>query len=333
MCLLSLELGDSAKALAVAGRAVVGCDKWGIFPLKGMQTLHSDANIAASPCIQCVAYLVLILFSVYCVVIIAGKPINASKSTHKTVLANAEVKALMQILGLEYGVEYTDVSQLRYSGIMVMADQDVDGSHIKGLVINLFARLWPSLLKLDGFMSEFITPIVKVSRLKLSKVEPIAFYTIAEYLEWKQERETDGTLNRWKIKYFKGLGTSTSLEGRGYFAAIDQHRITFTFEEKADFDALDMVFGKDTSSSVKNQYSNARKKWLEKYDPDHYIDHKKLVAERYKGAMFVNEELIVFSVASNLRAIPSIMDGESTFKLKHMHTWLLFVQISCVRIS
>lgn len=45
---------------------------------------------------------------------------------------------------------------------MIMTDQDHDGSHIKGLLINLLHHFWPSLLKLKGFLQEFITPIVKV---------------------------------------------------------------------------------------------------------------------------------------------------------------------------
>ena len=44
----------------------------------------------------------------------------------------------------------------------ICAFKDHDGSHIKGLVINFIHHFWPSLLKLDGFMNEFITPIVKV---------------------------------------------------------------------------------------------------------------------------------------------------------------------------
>jgi DNA gyrase/topoisomerase IV subunit B len=41
--------------------------------------------------------------------------------------------------------------------------QDYDGSHIKGLLINFIHFFWPSLLKLPGFLTEFITPIVRVS--------------------------------------------------------------------------------------------------------------------------------------------------------------------------
>lgn len=69
---------------------------------------------------------------------------------------------MKQILGLQHKREYTDVSSLRYGHLMIMTDQDHDGSHIKGLLINFIHHFWPSLLKVDGFLQEFITPIVKV---------------------------------------------------------------------------------------------------------------------------------------------------------------------------
>jgi DNA topoisomerase-2 len=47
---------------------------------------------------------------------------------------------------------------------MIMTDQDHDGSHIKGLLINFIHHFWPSLLHINGFLKEFVTPILKVSK-------------------------------------------------------------------------------------------------------------------------------------------------------------------------
>lgn len=80
------------------------------------------------------------------------------------IMGNEEIKNLVKILGLQYGKKYQDSSEmksLRYGHLMIMADQDQDGSHIKGLVINFIHHNWPNLLKLN-FIEEFITPIVKV---------------------------------------------------------------------------------------------------------------------------------------------------------------------------
>lgn len=84
---------------------------------------------------------------------------------------------------------------------MIMADQDNDGSHIKGLVINFFETFWPSLCRIKGFLKEFITPIVKCKKGNNS----INFYSQVDYRKWEESGE-DG----WTIKYYKGLGTSTA---------------------------------------------------------------------------------------------------------------------------
>jgi DNA topoisomerase-2 len=47
---------------------------------------------------------------------------------------------------------------------MIMTDQDHDGSHIKGLIINFIHHFWPSLFEMRGFMKEFVTPIIKATK-------------------------------------------------------------------------------------------------------------------------------------------------------------------------
>jgi len=81
---------------------------------------------------------------------------------------------------------------------MIMADQDQDGSHIKGLVINFIHHFWPVLIR-QNFVEEFITPIVKVTK-KGSKKETISFYSIPEYEEWKAAND----YRKWNVKYYKG---------------------------------------------------------------------------------------------------------------------------------
>ena len=126
-----------------------------------------------------------------------------------------------------------------------MADQDYDGSHIKGLLINFFHYFWPDLLlgtKLclpvafaalllprlkgnKGFLQQFVTPIVKAT--KDGQVHQ--FFTMVEYEKWKAKTK-DGA--GWKIKYYKGLGTSTAAEAKEYFGNIHHHRIDFKSSPK-----------------------------------------------------------------------------------------------------
>lgn len=80
------------------------------------------------------------------------------------IIENAEINNIIKIIGLQYNKKYNtedDLKSLRYGHMMIMTDQDQDGSHIKGLVINFIHSNWPGLLKL-GFVEQFITPIVKV---------------------------------------------------------------------------------------------------------------------------------------------------------------------------
>jgi DNA topoisomerase-2 len=76
-----------------------------------------------------------------------GKLLNVRDASHKQIMDNAEIKAICQIMGLKFQTKYESVKQLRYGRLMIMADQDQDGSHIKGLVINFLHHYWPSLLK------------------------------------------------------------------------------------------------------------------------------------------------------------------------------------------
>lgn len=91
-----------------------------------------------------------------------GKLLNVRDATATQVAENQEIQNLKQILGLQYKKQYSDTKSLRYGHLMIMTDQDHDGSHIKGLIMNFLHAHYPELLQLPGFLAEFITPIVKV---------------------------------------------------------------------------------------------------------------------------------------------------------------------------
>ena len=198
-------------------------------------------------------------------------------------------------MGLRMGMKYTEESltQLRYGSIMIMTDQDHDGSHIKGLLINFIHKFWPSLLQLNGFLREFVTPIIKVFR---GKQEIKSFFTIPEFENWSLSQ---GSLKSLHIKYYKGLGTSTAKEAKDYFARISDHKIDFEYVDDEDMTLIDMAFNK--------RFADKRKEWLTTYDPvNTFVDHS-VDTLRYKD--FVNKELILFSVADCVRSIPNVCDG------------------------
>ena len=220
-----------------------------------------------------------------------GKLFNVRGETISRISENKEIIEIKQILGLETDKVYeseTDIKNcLRYGKILFMTDQDLDGSHIKGLGINLFQSQWGSIAKLNiiGFMN---TPILKAKKGN----QELIFYNDGEYETWKQAND-DG--KGWKVKYYKGLGTSTSKEFKEYFER--KKIVNFKFTDKSD-DAIDMVFNKKRADD--------RKDWLGNYDRSLYLDtsHENISFED-----FIYKEMIHFSKYDCERSIPNLMDG------------------------
>ncbi|PON46642.1 DNA topoisomerase II-type [Trema orientale] len=173
------------------------------------------------------------------------------------------------------------------------ATQDHDGSHIKGLLINFIHSFWPSLLKIPSFLVEFITPIVKATN---KNGKELAFYTMPEYEAWKESLR--GNASGWSIKYYKGLGTSTSKEGREYFQNLGMHKKDFMWADEQDGEAIELAFSKKKIEERKN--------WLRRFEPGTHLDQKEKLI---KYSDFVHKELILFSLADLQRSIPSMVDG------------------------
>jgi DNA topoisomerase-2 len=228
-----------------------------------------------------------------------GKIFNVRGEPMKKINDNKEIVDIKKILGLETGKSYTSTKQLRYSKIIFMTDQDLDGSHIKGLCINLFAYLWPSLLKLNNFIGFMNTPILKATKLK----KVINFYNNGEYENWKA-KHNDG--KGYKIKYYKGLGTSTSKEFKEYFK---DKKIVYFKLSPSDEKSIDKIFNKSKSDE--------RKGWLEQYNRDKYLDtnHPEISYDQ-----FINDELIHFSKYDCDRSIPNMVDGLKTSQRKILYS-------------
>ena len=248
-CTLILCEGDSAKSGIVSGLSANDRDTYGVFPMK-------------------------------------GKLFNVRGETTKRINENAEIADIKKIMGLEMGKAYTDANDLRYGNITIMTDQDLDGSHIKGLLINMFECLWPSLLKIDNFIGFMNTPILKASKGSQS----ISFYNDHEYELWKVEHPTG-----WKIKYYKGLGTSTSSEFKEYFKVKKNVGICVI---DTDIDDMDMLFNK--------KKADFRKTWLSDYNRTDQVDTSK---NKIMLGEFIHKEMKHFSKYDCDRSIPNLMDG------------------------
>ncbi|KAK3319305.1 DNA topoisomerase [Apodospora peruviana] len=270
-CTLILTEGDSARALAVAGRAVLDPDRIGVFPLR-------------------------------------GKMLNVRDASLDQIMKNKEIENIKKFLGLKHKQHYTDTKGLRYGSLMIMADQDLDGSHIKGLLINFLEVQFPSLLRIPNFFREFITPVVKVWQGPNPK-KPLklkSFFTLPQYELWKEHHRAE--LARWKYKYFKGLGSSSNEDAQVYFTNLDQHLKEFDTMTQDDAQLFELAFSK--------KKADARKEWLGNFIPGTYLDHS---TERISYNDFVNRELILFSMADNMRSIPSMIDGFKPGQRKVMY--------------
>jgi len=261
-CTIIFCEGDSAKAGIVSGLSKEDRNTIGVYPVK-------------------------------------GKFMNVRGEAVKRIAENTEIAEIKRILGLENGRDYTaeDVAKrLRYGKVLFMTDQDLDGSHIKGLGINLFQSEWPTLTHIPGFIGFMNTPILKARKGQQERV----FYNEGEFEAWKSGTSASGgaavDVSTWNIKYYKGLGTSTGREFREYF----EHKkiVDFAHTGEPSDDAIDLVFNKKRADD--------RKEWLSTYNRADHLDtsHKHVTYED-----FMTREMKHFSIYDNQRSIANGMDG------------------------
>lgn len=177
-----------------------------------------------------------------------GKPINAMGATTKELTDNKEFAELLSITGLKIGQKVKSPDDLRFGKLVIVSDADADGAHISGLIIALLRKFWPEVFSL-GMVYKFQTPIMKVVVGK----DVLYFNTLDEFNSWSKKNSK----KNFKARYLKGLGTSEASDFKRYFADMESNLIQLTAPEKADFEIVDLVFGKDSGSA------DRRKVWLE----------------------------------------------------------------------
>ena len=224
-CSLILTEGDSAKSLAIAGIEVVGRTHYGVLPLRGKVLNVRDKG--------------------------KGK-------LGKKLIDHSELLNICKAVGLDPGKTYEgglENQGLRYGHVILMTDQDTDGSHIKGLIINFFHFYWPHLLRVDGFLQQFSTPLIKVrmseqvskrlgvkdiSRLPDSKglkaplkIErsPVikSFYSFQEYDQWLQSvrRDMEWSNGNVSSKVKNTAGTDTDVGAKPRKAELNSFSVKY----------------------------------------------------------------------------------------------------------
>jgi DNA topoisomerase-2 len=254
-CTLILTEGLSAKTFAISGMTVVGRDKYGVFPLR-------------------------------------GKVLNIRDAAPKKIAENQEIIDLKAILGLEQGKEYKSLSDLRYGKVMILADADVDGHHIAGLIMNVFHSAWPSLMKFENFIIAMKTPVLKV--IKRNQIKE--FFTLTEFNQWKESNDISG----WTTKYYKGLGTSSAKEAKEYFSDMNKTIVKYQWDKDTD---------KNMKMAFEKKQADKRKEWLGEYNPNKVNEVIAKENRVVKYSEFINNDLIEFSISDLKRSIPSVCDG------------------------
>jgi DNA topoisomerase-2 len=221
-CTLILTEGDSAKAFVVAGLSVLGRERFGVFPLRGV-------------------------------------PLNVTNLAVPKLLQNKEIANIFRILNVS---PLSDGSGLRYGSVAICSDQDSDGAHICGLLINLFARCLPQVFaERRDFLRRIVTPLVKARHRR--REETLSFFSLPDFRAWAESAD----LSSWTLKYYKGLGTSSSREAREVFSELEKHCIAFD----ADAGATD-VLGK----FYDERRADERKQLLTTdYDADASVDYSR----------------------------------------------------------
>lgn len=277
-CILFVCEGDSAQTLCVRGIRSIGSSNYGSFALR-------------------------------------GKVMNTQKSSAEKYQENKELSNLKKIIGLSDGTTYESTDSLRYQKIICATDADFDGSVIKGLVINFFHNRFPSLLKIKGFISELITPIVVLYKHPndpaISKPSHI-FFSNQQFEFWLKDEKNK--LSSYSCKYVKGLGGNTDADIDFYFSNFSRHLVEINFENENTDDRVDLAF-----AGVTKKFTDRRKDWIATADYANYLERD--VGKPIDFVDFVDRDLVFASKDSCLRSIPSIIDGLKPSQRKVLFTF------------
>jgi len=243
-------------------------------------------------------------FGVYA---LRGKGLNTRNATASSISKNREITDIIQALNLKYDVDYTDddnFNSLNYGKIMMLTDQDDDGLHISGLIMNFFHSMFPSLMKRESpFIVGMRTPLVRI----YTKTKQHVFYNVEEFKQFTSKND----ISKANIKYFKGLGTSSDKEVRDSFG---KSVVEYYLDEKAD---------ENMNKAFHSKQSNQRKEWLRTYNPTESIVYFNDTVNKISISDFINKELIRFSQDDCNRNIPNLIDGLKISQRKILYATIL----------
>lgn len=239
-----------------------------------------------------------------------GKPLNVRNANVSQISNNKEICGIIQALNLKYGIDYTkdeNFNTLSYGHVTLVCDADLDASHIMGLIISFFHKLFPSLLERKAsFITSMRTPVV---RLYQKEKELQCFYTLDDFKKYCNTHVLPKGVESF---YYKGLGTNKDKEIKSCFG---KKMVNFNKDEKAD-ETIDKVF------LTKN--SDKRKTWLSNWDPTQENLHiGRDPVQELSISEFLDKEMICYSIADCQRSLPCMVDSLKTSQRKILYAFFL----------
>ena len=233
-----------------------------------------------------------------------GKMLNALNANFLQIVNNKDFSNLKETLGLEENMDYSlqqNRARLRYGQIVVMPDADVDGKHILGLFLLYFLTRFPTLVQ-SGYIKFLRTPVVSVHKRGVTH----KFYTLESYARWES---ANPDFMSWKHEYYKGLGSSDPVTIAQDFE--DPRIVRFHIDVNTR-ESMELAFRKIEADK--------RKEWL-----THFFNAQIPDVETYTEmpiSIFINFELVTFSIESIIRSIPEAYDGLKDSQRKAFYSGL-----------
>ena len=194
-----------------------------------------------------------------------GKPKNTWQDSPETLYANKEIEAIALAIGVDHHKlgDSVDLSGLRYRKVIILADADVDGSHIQVLLLTLFFRHFPKLIE-SGNVFVAQPPLYRIDVPGQGKGKPQRkLYALDEQeLEAVQEKLVDEGVreNSWTVSRFKGLGEMNPEQLWETTLNPDTRRmlpVSIADGMEISIDIFDMMMAKENASQ--------RREWMETY--------------------------------------------------------------------
>ena len=133
---------------------------------------------------------------------IRGKILNVEKASMDKILANEEIRSLFTAMGTGFGADF-DVTKARYHKLVIMTDADVDGAHIRTLLLTLIYRFMRPVLEADTYIlhNHQFTVLKLVVKLKNT-----SNLVLIRKLNYKQQLSASNGRSKPSVQRYKGLG-------------------------------------------------------------------------------------------------------------------------------